>query len=161
MAQDKTITAHVAETGASAYAVAIAVSGHTLVGDEPISFGGADLGPAPFDMLLAALGECSAMTVRWYALQQKWPLERVEVNLSHRKVDRASLAPEDQAKLATPGQTGDRVPGKVDVFEKEIIITGDQLTAEQKQKLHDVAIKCPVQRTLMNGSLIRTSPLAA
>lgn len=156
MAENKIITASVRETGDSPYAVKIDVSGHTLIGDEPIAFGGGDLGPAPFDMLLAALGECSAMTVRWYAIQNKWPLERVEVRLSHSKQDKNSLSAEDQAKLPTPGQTGDRALSKVDVFDKEVIITGDQLTPEQKQKLHDVAVKCPVQRTLINGALVRT-----
>jgi putative redox protein len=124
MAGEKQISAHVTETGESAYAVTISVSGHTLKGDEPVSFGGGNLGPAPYDMLLAALGECTAMTVRWYAIQQKWPLERVEVTLSHQKID------------------------KVDMFEKQIIVHGDALTEEQRQKLIAVAAKCPVQRTL-------------
>jgi putative redox protein len=156
MAADKTIEARVSENGQSAYAVDIAVSGYALLGDEPESFGGGGLGPAPFDMLLAALGECSAMTVRWYALQQGWPLEHVAVELNHRKLDRAALGGDDIGRLPTPGATGDRVPAKVDVFEKRVIITGEKLTEEQKRKLYDVAAKCPVQRTLVNGSIIRT-----
>ena len=132
MAGEKQIAAHVVETGGSAYAVSISVSGHTLKGDEPISFGGGNLGPAPYDLLLAALGECTAMTVRWYAIQQKWPLEKVEVKLSHQKID------------------------KVDTFEKEVIVHGDALTDEQRQKLVNVAAKCPVQRTLESGVVIRT-----
>ncbi len=125
-------TAHVTETGESAYAVSISVSGHTLKGDEPISFGGGNLGPAPYDLLLAALGECTAMTVRWYALQQKWPLEKVEVKLTHQKIN------------------------KVDTFEKQVIVHGGQLTPEQRQKLVDIAAKCPVQRTLESDVVIRT-----
>jgi putative redox protein len=125
-------TAHVEETGESAYAVSITVSGHTLKGDEPLSFGGGNLGPAPYDLLLAALGECTAMTVRWYAIQQKWPLEKVEVKLSHQKID------------------------KVDTFEKQVIVHGDALTDEQRKKLVDVAAKCPVQRTLESDVVIRT-----
>ena len=66
--------ATIAENGASPYAVSITVSGHALSGDEPISFGGGDTGPAPYDLLTASLGECTAMTVRWYAKQQNWPL---------------------------------------------------------------------------------------
>jgi putative redox protein len=132
MAGEKQISAHVTETGESAYAVSISVSGHTLKGDEPISFGGGDLGPAPYDLLLAALGECTAMTVRWYAIGQKWPLEKVEVKLTHQKID------------------------KVDTFEKQVIVHGDQLTLEQRQKLVDVAAKCPVQRTLESDVVIRT-----
>lgn len=134
MAGEKRITAHVEETGESAYAVSISVSGHTIKGDEPVSFGGSDLGPAPYDLLLAALGECTAMTVRWYALQQKWPLTKVEVRLSHQKVD------------------------KVDTFEKEVIVHGEQLSPEQRRKLVEVAAKCPVQRTLLSDMVIRTLP---
>ena len=134
MAGEKLITAHVKETGESAYAVTISVSGHTIKGDEPVSFGGGNLGPAPYDMLLAALGECTAMTVRWYALQQKWPLEKVEVKLTYQKID------------------------KVDTFEKQVIVHGNQLTPEQSKKLVDIAAKCPVQRTLESDVIIRTLP---
>lgn len=134
MAGEELITAHVEETGESAYAVSISVSGHTIKGDEPVSFGGGNLGPAPYDLLLAALGECTAMTVRWYALQQKWPLEKVEVKLSHQKVN------------------------KVDTFEKQVIAHGDRLTPEQRKKLMDVAAKCPVQRTLQSDVVIRALP---
>lgn len=132
MAGEKKISAHVEETGESAYAVAIAVNGHHLRGDEPAWYGGGGLGPAPYDLLLAALGECTAMTVRWYALQQKWPLEKVEVKLTHQKID------------------------KVDTFEKQVIVRGDSLTPEQRKKLIDVAAKCPVQRTLQSDVVIRT-----
>src|SRR5437868_2318494 len=114
MAKDDVITAHVEETGESAYAVSIEVSGHALKGDEPISFGGGNLGPSPYDMLLAALGECAAMTVRWYARQQNWPLEKVEVRLSHRKID------------------------KVDTFEKQVIVPGSELTEQQRTKLVEI-----------------------
>ena len=72
------------------------------------------------------------MTVRWYAKQQKWPLTKVEVKLSHRKIE------------------------KVDTFEKQVIIHGDALTDEQRKKLVDVAAKCPVQRTLQSDMVIST-----
>jgi len=131
-------TAHVEENGASPYAVTIRVSGHEIRGDEPVEGGGANTGPAPYDTLLAALGECTAMTVRWYAMQKKWPLEKVEVNLTHRK---DTVAGRD---------------GKVDIFTKHIILQGNALTAEQRAKLVDVAGKCPVQRTLENAPIIQT-----
>lgn len=140
---DKTL-AHVEESGESAYSVNIEVSGHQLKGDEPISFGGGNLGPAPYDMLLAALGECTAMTVRWYAIQQKWPLEKVEVKLTHQKIA-AELLPEAEGKS-----------GKIDFFEKTVIIHGDSLTDEQHRKLVDVAAKCPVQKTLQSDVVIKT-----
>ncbi|MDD3019889.1 MAG: OsmC family protein [Alphaproteobacteria bacterium] len=133
MSEDqKIITAQVVETGENDFAVSIDVSGHTLKGDEPIEAGGGNLGPAPYDLLAAALGECTAMTVRWYALQQKWPLDKVEVKLTFQKID------------------------KVGVFEKQILVHGDQLTDDQRQKLIEVAAKCPVQRTLEGKMEIKT-----
>jgi putative redox protein len=132
MTKENMITAHISETGESDYAVAIDVSGHKLKGDEPEDAGGKDIGPAPYDFLTAALGECTAMTVRWYALRQKWPLEKVEVKLTFQKID------------------------KVGVFEKQVIVHGDKLSDEQRKKLIDVAAKCPVQRTLEGKVEIKT-----
>jgi putative redox protein len=132
MSSEAKLSATVVETGESVYAVNITVSGHTLKGDEPVASGGGNLGPAPYDLLLAALGECTAMTVRWYAKQQNWPLEKVEVNLTHQKLD------------------------KVDVFEKEVMVHGDALTPDQHKKLIEVAAKCPVQRTLESDMVIHT-----
>ena len=144
MAGEEKITAHIEENGKSIYAVNISVSGYDLQGDEPLSFGGGGLAPAPYDMLLAALGECTAMTVRWYAKQQNWPLEKVEVNMSYQKVTAAELS-------EAAGKTG-----KIDFFEKEIIVHGDGLTQDQRRKLVDIAAKCPVQRTLQSDVVIRT-----
>lgn len=124
--------AHIVENGKSTFAVDIEVSGFKMQGDEPVAEGGANLGPAPYDTLLAALGECTVMTVRWYAQRQGWPLERAEARLTHHKA------------------------GKTDIFEKEIILHGDALTAEQRAKLVEVAAKCPVQRTLEGSPVITT-----
>jgi len=132
-------TALVTETGRSAYAVDIAVSGHHITGDEPVDFGGGNLGPNPYDLLTAALGECTAMTIRWYAIQHKWPLEHVAVSLTHQK--------------GGEGATGPRQ----DVFTKTITLKGADLTPEQHAKLIEVAAKCPVQRTLEGTPLIRTA----
>ncbi len=137
MAGEEQIKAHVEETGESKYSVKISVSGHDIKGDEPISFGGNNLGPAPYDLLLAALGECTAMTIRWYANQQNFPLEKVEVKLSHQKMSDSS------------GKKG-----KIDVFEKQIIIHGNNLTAEQRKKLIEISAKCPVQKTLQSQNLV-------
>ena len=132
-------TAHISENGQSAYAVDIQVSGHHIVGDEPVDFGGGNLGPNPYDLLTAALGECTAMTIRWYALQQKWPLEHVAVSLTHQKGGEGASGP------------------RQDVFTKTITLKGPDLTAEQHAKLIEVAAKCPVQRTLEGTPLIRTA----
>lgn len=132
MAEKRTIHAHVKETGESAFAVDIDVSGHHFKGDEPVEDGGGNLGPSPYDTLLAALGECTAMTVRWYARQQQWPLDKVEVRLTHHK------------------------EGRQDVFVKSIMLHGNQLTEEQRAKLIEIAAKCPVQRTLEGTPSILT-----
>jgi putative redox protein len=125
---DKTISARVTETGQSLYSVAIASNGHGIVADEPVDFGGGNLGQAPYDLLLSSLGACTAMTVRWYARQQTWPLDHVSVDLTHEKI------------------------GHQDVFTKRVTLTGDQLTEAQRAKLLDVADKCPVHRTLTSAN---------
>lgn len=79
------IRAAAAETRMSTFAVRIEVGAHEIVGDEPDSAGGLGLGPAPFDLLTAALAECTAMTVRWYAAQHQWPLDHVEVVVDYAK----------------------------------------------------------------------------
>lgn len=127
---DAITQATVSNRGTEPYAVTIDVSGHELHGDEPFSFGGKDAGPAPYDFLTAALGECMAITVRWFAKQQGWPLERVEVTITHHKE-----ALEGNAK-------------KSDIFETHVVVHGDALSEEQRQKLLEIATKCPVHRTL-------------
>lgn len=132
------IVAHGAETGASAYALAIDVRGHTILADEPVEEGGGNLGPNPYDLLVAALAACTAMTVRWYALRERWPLTRVAVEIRHRKGGPGAASP------------------RQDVFEKCVTIEGPELDEEQREKLLDVAAKCPVQRTLEGTPLILT-----
>lgn len=125
------------ETGASAFAVSIAVGEHELIGDEPVAAGGLGLGPNPFELLSASLAECTAMTVRWFAINEGWPVEHVEVVVDH-------------AKKVLVGTT---VP--VDVFEKTVLIRGE-LTERQRARLLDVAGRCPVQRVLEGSPLINT-----
>lgn len=130
--------ATVVETGESPFAVRIAAGGHEFTGDEALDVGGGGLGPAPFELLSAALAECTAMTMRWYARQQGWAVDGIEVAVDHSK--------RQFAGASTP----------VDVFKKTISIRGAALTAEQRTRLLDVAAKCPVQRTLESVSLITT-----
>ena len=125
-------TAHVVENGESAFCVDITVSGFSIKGDEPVEAGGGNLGPAPYDILLAALGECTCMTVRWFARQQNWPLEKVEATLTRHK------------------------EGRTDHFSKKITLYGDSLSPEQREKLIEIAAKCPVQRTLEGTPVIET-----
>ena len=131
MSDEKVIEAKVQEIG-GLYAVEVEVAGHHLTADEPIEEGGGNKGPSPHATLLAALGECTAITVRWYAERQNWPLQKVSVALTYHK------------------------EGRTDHFTKRLTLEGDELTAEQRQKLHEVAAKCPVQRTLEGTPVIST-----
>lgn len=132
-------TATVADAQGSPLAVAIDVSGHHLLADEPVDLGGADRGPNPYDLLTAALGACTAMTVRWYALQKGWPLVHVEVEVTH-------------GKIVAGGS--DAV---TDQFAKTVAITGPDLTEAQRAKLVDVAARCPVHQTLTGQIRIEQS----
>jgi len=126
----------VAERGTSKFAQVIRVANrHALLADEPIGIGD-DTGPAPYDLLLAALGACTSMTVRMYADRKKWPLEDVAVRLSHSKVHA-----DDCAACESDS-------GKVDVM--------GPLDDEQRAKLMEIADKCPVHRSLHDETHIAT-----
>jgi uncharacterized OsmC-like protein len=113
------------------------------VADEPVSFGGTDEGISPYDLLLAALGSCTSMTVGLYARRQGWPLQNVTVTLRHAKIHATDCA-ECVTKV-----------GKIDRIEREIAFDGS-LTPEQRKRLLDVADMCPVHRTLKSEIDIRT-----
>lgn len=134
----------VAERGGGKFAQAVLANGHRLAADEPESYGGDDSGPSPYDLLLAALGSCTAMTIRMYADRKKLPLEKVAVRLSHEKIHA-----EDCRDCETKG-------GKVDQIAREIELTGGKLTKKQKQRMLEIADKCPVHRTLTSEVKIRT-----
>lgn len=121
---------------------------HTWFIDEPVAVGGQDLGPTPYDLLLSALGACTAITLRLYANQKKWPLEAVEVRLRHQRVHR-----QDCDKCEMPGEMLEEV-------QKELRLIGP-LTEEQRQRLELISQKCPVQKTLMSGLRIVTNLIPA
>ena len=108
---------------------------HHVVGDEPPKVGGADLGMTPYDYLLAALGTCTSMTIKMYADIKKWPIENVEVKLTHDKVHAADCGDCETSK------------GKVDEIRRRVHVTGD-LTEEQRSRILEIADKCPVHKTL-------------
>lgn len=116
---------------------------HTYFVDEPAEVGGQDRGPTPYDLLLSALGACTAITLRLYATQKHWPLEGIEVRLRHQRVHAA-----DCEKCEQPGEMLEQV-------EKELRLLGP-LSDEQRQRLHVISQKCPVQKTLMRGLHIVT-----
>src|SRR5208282_3977373 len=107
---------------------------HHLLADEPVKVGGLDSGPGPYDLLLAALGACTSMTLRLYADRKKLPLTRTQVRLRHDRIYAA-----DCAECETKEGMSDRI-------ERVITLEGD-LDAGQRARLIDIANKCPVHRT--------------
>jgi uncharacterized OsmC-like protein/pimeloyl-ACP methyl ester carboxylesterase len=125
----------VVEAGHGKFAQDIFAGRHRLRADEPESAGGMDTGPSPYDLLVAALGACTAMTIQVYAEHKKIPLERVIVDLAHDKVHAVDCA-ECETK-----------EGRIDRIERVITLEGD-LDEAQRAKLLEIANKCPVHRTL-------------
>jgi len=136
----RTITVHGSATG---FAQEIAIEQHRLTADEPVSVGGTDTGPNPYDLLLAALGSCTSMTVAMYARRKRWPLESVTVRLSHSRVHAADCA-ESETKV-----------GLLDHVHRDVEFSG-QLSEEQRARLLDIASKCPVHRTLESEIVVET-----
>ena len=116
---------------------------HHLLADEPKDVGGLDSGPGPYDLLLAALGACTSMTLRLYADRKKIPLKRTEVRLRHSRI------------YATDCAECETKEGMLDRIERVITLEGD-LDAEQRARLMEIADKCPVHRTLKSEIDIRT-----
>ena len=137
----------VVQGSAAGFAQEIVAGSHHLKSDEPLADGGTDTGPSPYDLLLAALGSCTSMTVAMYARRKGWPLDRVTVDLRHRKIHA-----EDCADCET------RV-GMLDRIERDIRLSGS-LTAEQRAKLMEIADKCPVHRTLTSEINIKTREIS-
>lgn len=126
---------------------AIHAGRHRLQADEPLAFGGLDAGPSPYDLLLAGLGACTSMTLRLYANQKQWPLEGIEVRLKHDKIHAADCAECETRE------------GRIDRIEREIRVTGP-LDETQRQRLLEIANRCPVHRTLHSEVVIPTHLVA-
>ncbi|HEX6267952.1 MAG TPA: bifunctional alpha/beta hydrolase/OsmC family protein [Burkholderiales bacterium] len=133
----------VAEAGQGRFAQEILAGRHRLRADEPQSAGGDDSGPTPYDLLLAGLGACTAMTIRLYAERKRLPLERVTVELSHEKIH-ASDCSECETR-----------EGRIDRIESTLILEG-ALDEPQRAKLLEIAGRCPVHRTLHSEVRIST-----
>jgi len=116
---------------------------HLWLADEPVAAGGADLGPDPYEHLLAALGTCTSMTIRMYANYKKLPLDDVTVTLSH---DRQHI---------TDCEGCDKNPQKIEVINRAVTLSGD-LTEENRQRLLEIADRCPVHQTLHGDLRIET-----
>ena len=125
------------------YQVQITAGRHSFVADEPVGLGD-DAGPSPYDLLLSALGACTIMTLHMYADRKGWPLAGVEVELSTRKAHGADC----EVCETDPD-------ARIDLIERRMTVSGD-LTPEQVQRLHEIAEKCPVHRTLAGDIVIQT-----
>jgi uncharacterized OsmC-like protein len=136
----------VVRTGAGSFRTEIVARGHTLVADEPTALGGTDEGPTPYDYLVAALGACTAMTIRLYADRRGWPLDDVTVRLRHSRVH------EKDCEDCEAQEVG------IDQIEREVELSG-ALSPEQRLGLLRIADRCPVGQTLTRG--IRVVPAQA
>jgi putative redox protein len=140
----------VAETTQGPFLNHVVVGRHRLLADEPESVGGFDAGPSPYDLLGAALGACTSMTLRMYADRKGVPLDRVTVEVTHGKVHA-----DDCAECSENDRLAGR-SGMIDRFERVVTVAGDELTDDHRAKLLEIADKCPVHRTLESASSIVT-----
>jgi putative redox protein len=117
---------------------------HFLRADEPVKYGGSDLGPSPYDLLLMSLGACTSMTLRMYSNRKKLALEDVEIRLWHERVHAEDCIDCDR---------------HIERITQRISLCGDLDTA-QRQRLLEIADRCPVHRTLENAPQIVTELVA-
>ena len=141
---DHRVTVHTPKKG---FRTGIGIRQHTLVADEPESVGGTDEGPTPYDLLGAALGSCTAMTLRMYADRKGWPLRGITVHVEHERVHADDCAHCESAE------------GRIDRLRRTLTLDGD-LDDAQRARLTEIADRCPVHRTLQSEILI-TTDLAA
>src|SRR5438270_9428149 len=119
---------------AKGFAQQINVGPHHIVTDEPVSYGGTDSGASPYDLILAALGACTSMTIGFYARKRNWPLDKITVSLRHSKIH------------AIDCEECETKEGKIDRIELDVQLTG-ALSDEQRAKIIDIAGKCSVPQT--------------
>lgn len=130
-------------TGTVKYDTDISVRSHFFSADEPKSVGGGDRGPTPYELVSGGLGSCTSITLRMYADRKDWPLEEIQVEIEHENV---------HAEECKNCETDE---GKVDVFTRKLKLVGD-LTDEQRQRLLNIANKCPVHRTMESEIYVET-----
>lgn len=133
----------VSEADRDGYLQDVTTGSHVhLLADEPLAYGGTNRGMSPYGFLAASLGACTSMTIRMYARRRDWPLDHVRVDVSHNKVHAQDAA--------VP------IPEKIDVFKRQITLTGAELDPDQRARLLEIADRCPVHRTLERTSEIET-----
>ncbi len=136
--RDNHVVARIGDTG---FRTEVLANGHSLVADEPRSVGGDNTGPTPYDLLVASLGACTAMTLRMYADRKDWDLRAVTVRLHHAKVH------------AEDCDCDTKAAGRIDKIKRLIRLEGN-LSDEQRSRLIEIAERCPVHRTLEEGTVV-------
>jgi putative redox protein len=137
----------VAEIGQGRFQNTVTAGRHRLFADEPVSVGGDDLGPGPYDYLSIALAACKSMTLRMYAQRKGLDLGRISVEVSHGKVP--------VEHCADCGEAVEGRSGRIDRFECVVSVAGG-MAPEVREKIVEIAGKCPVHRTLHEGAAIVT-----
>lgn len=124
------------ETAGGKFAQWVTTPTHRFIMDEPVSYGGEDDGPTPYDLLLAALGGCTSMTIAMYARRKGIDLTRVAIDLEHSR--------DHHRDSASDVEGGD---DKIEVIDRHIRLEGD-FTEAQRERMMEIADRCPVHRTL-------------
>lgn len=135
----------IARTFLESFKTDVKTGKHSFVADEPQSSGGEDSGPSPYDLLASALSTCTSMTIRYYADREKWPLVEVKTHTQHHRVHADDCKSCEETK-----------DDKIDQIDREIELEGD-LSKEQRDKLLEIANKCPVHKTLTSDIQIKSS----
>ncbi|MEX0342819.1 MAG: alpha/beta fold hydrolase [Erythrobacter sp.] len=140
----------VVKTGHGKFGTEVHTATHRFIADEPRSYGGDDTGPTPYDLLNAALGTCTAMTMKMYADSKGWPLEGVTVEVTHERDHKDEC---DHVAAMEEGQ-------KMQALKRRIEVHGDKLNDDQRSRIIAIADKCPVHRTLEGELHVHTEEAA-
>ena len=137
-----------ASVGPSGYRTVITAGPHRFDADEPTALGGTGTGPTPYELLLGALGSCMAMTLRMYADRKRWPLHGVRIHLRTERAHEQDCEKCEQEEVGLP-----RIARRIEL--------AGPLSDEQRDRLHQIADRCPVKQTLQRGLVVETVTGAA